>query len=125
MPLVIDWVTIDSPHPRGLADFWRRALDYEEIEADDDEVLIGPGDGSRRRLLFFKVDDPKRGKNRLHLDLRPADRDAEVARLVGLGATTVDIGQDDVTWVVMADPDGNEFCVLRALRPEENVRWGD
>lgn len=59
--------------------------------------------------------DAKAGKNRLHLDLRPDDRDAEVARLEGLGARRVDIGQGDVTWVVLADPEGNEFCVLEAL----------
>ena len=59
-------------------------------------------------------------KNRLHLDLRPDDQAAEVARLEALGATRVDVGQgDDVTWVVLADPEGNEFCVLRALRPDE------
>ena len=59
-------------------------------------------------------------KNRLHLDLRPEDQAAEVARLEALGATRVDVGQgDDVTWVVLADPEGNEFCVLRAVRPDE------
>ena len=71
-------------------------------------------------LLFLRVPERKEAKNRLHLDLRPEDRDAEVARLEGLGAMRVDVGQGpDVTWVVMADPDGNEFCVLRALRPDE------
>jgi hypothetical protein len=59
--------------------------------------------------------EPKSGKNRLHLDLRPRDQAAEVARLEGLGARRIDIGQGDQTWVVLADPDGNEFCVLRAL----------
>ena len=59
-------------------------------------------------------------KNRVHLDLRPADQALEVARLEALGAQRVDVGQDDsVTWVVMADPEGNEFCVLRALAPSE------
>ncbi len=59
-------------------------------------------------------------KNRLHLDLRPKDQAAEVARLEALGAQRVDVGQGpDVTWVVLADPDGNEFCVLRAFRPDE------
>ena len=65
------------------------------------------------------VAEPKVGENRLHLDLRPVDQAAEVARLEQLGARRVDIGQGDVTWVVMADPDGNEFCVLRALTAEE------
>jgi hypothetical protein len=61
-------------------------------------------------------------KNRLHLDLRPEDRDAEVARLEELGARRVSVGQGaEVTWVVLQDPDGNEFCVLRALQPEEQT----
>ena len=62
----------------------------------------------------------KTGKNRLHLDLRPGDQAAEVARLEGLGASRGDVGQGpDVSWVVMADPDGNEFCVLKPLTPQE------
>ena len=64
-------------------------------------------------MLFLAVDDPKGGKNRLHIDLRPDDQGAEVERLVSLGASRVDVGQgDDVSWVVLADPEGNEFCVL-------------
>ena len=78
-----------------------------------------PEDGVSPDLLFLKVPDRKEVKNRLHLDLRPEDRDAEVARLEGLGARRVSVGQGPRAWVVMADPDGNEFCVLRALRPDE------
>lgn len=79
-----------------------------------------PEDGVSPDLLFLKVPERKEVKNRLHLDLRPEDRDAEVARLEGLGARRVSVGQGpEVAWVVMADPDGNEFCVLRALRPDE------
>ena len=79
-----------------------------------------PEDGVSPDLLFLKVHERKEVKNRLHLDLRPEDRDAEVARLEGLGARRVSVGQGpEVAWVVMADPDGNEFCVLRALRPDE------
>ena len=63
----------------------------------------------------MRVPEDKAVKNRLHLDLRPLDQAAEVARLEGLGARRIDIGQRDTSWVVMADPDGNEFCVLRAL----------
>ncbi|MGZ6798077.1 MAG: VOC family protein, partial [Nocardioidaceae bacterium] len=62
-----------------------------------------------------KVPEQKAVKNRLHIDLRPQNQAAEVARLEALGATRVDIGQGETTWVVLADPDGNEFCVLRAL----------
>jgi len=61
------------------------------------------------------VPEDKTVKNRLHLDLRPDDQAAEVERLVGLGATRVDLGQGEASWVVLADPEGNEFCVLRAL----------
>ena len=77
-----------------------------------------PEDGVSPDLLFVKVPDGKRGKNRLHLDLRPGDQAAEVARLEGLGARRVDIGQGEQTWVVLADPEGNEFCVLRPLPTE-------
>lgn len=71
-------------------------------------------------LLVLRVPEPKSVKNRLHIDLRPEDQAAEVARLESLGAVRVDVGQGtDKTWVVMADPAGNEFCVLRAYTAEE------
>jgi hypothetical protein len=70
-------------------------------------------------LLFLKVPEAKVVKNRLHLDLRPLDQDAEVARLEALGARRVSVGQGEVSWVVMADPDGNEFDVLRPLTATE------
>ena len=71
-------------------------------------------------ILFLKVPKGKSVKNRLHLDLRPIDQAAEVARFEALGARRVDVGQgDDVTWVVLSDLEGNEFCILRALTPEE------
>jgi hypothetical protein len=79
-----------------------------------------PEDGVAPDILFLKVPEGKAVKNRLHLDLRPKDQAAEVARLEALGAHRVDVGQGaDATWVVLADPEGNEFDVLRALRPEE------
>jgi len=87
--------------------------------------VIEPAEGSPENgvaadLIFLAVPEGKQAKNRLHLDLRPDDQDAEVARLLGLGATRADVGQGvDKTWVVLADPEGNEFCVLRALRPDE------
>ena len=74
----------------------------------------GPTSRSYPGLCILRVPETKAIKNRLHIDLSPDDRDAEVERLLGLGATRVDIGQgDDVSWVVLADPEGNEFCVLR------------
>jgi len=79
-----------------------------------------PENGLVPDILFLKVPEAKTIKNRLHLDLRPVDQTAEVARLEALGATRIEVGQGpEVSWVVLADPDGNEFWVLRALRPEE------
>jgi hypothetical protein len=108
-------VSIDCADPEGLARFWAQVLDYEvEIdEEDDDEVALEPrADGSGPVLLFLRVPETKAVKNRIHFDLDPDDQEAEVKRLLELGATTVDIGQRDVSWVVMADPEGIEFCVL-------------
>ena len=124
MSLKIDWVAIDCKDADRLSRFWAQALGYEvrysSPEGEDDrEVLLGPAAGSGPQLLLLEVPDEKTVKNRLHLDLRPDDRDAEVARLEALGATRVDIGQGDVTWIVMADVEGNEFCVLRPPTPEE------
>ncbi|HCG01995.1 MAG TPA: glyoxalase [Chloroflexi bacterium] len=106
-------VTVDARDPRALAEFWRLALAYELAYDEPDEVGIEPKHGhTSPALIFVPVADEKVGKNRLHLDLAPDDQKAEVKRLEGLGARKVDIGQGDVSWVVMADPEGNEFCVL-------------
>jgi hypothetical protein len=76
-------------------------------------------DGVAPDLLFLRVPESKTGKNRLHHDMRPEDQAAEVARLEALGASRADVGQGpEVSWVVMADPDGNEFCVLKPLTPQ-------
>jgi hypothetical protein len=123
--LRIQSYTFDAHDPQAIANFWEAALGWRRTYDDPEEVVLeppagSPEDGVVPDVLFVKVDDDKVVKNRIHLDLRPADRDAEVARLEALGATRVSIGQgDEVTWVVLADPDGNEFCVLRALRPDE------
>lgn len=121
MTLRIATITIDCADPGALARWWAEALTWNITYDSPDEVVIEAPEGEiASPLLFIKVPDAKTVKNRLHLDLRPNDRDAEVARLEGLGARRVDIGQGpDVTWVVMADPEDNEFCVLRALRPGE------
>jgi hypothetical protein len=127
MALGIQCLTIDCKDPDALAKWWASALNYEITyqsppeETEDREVVISqPGGGWE--LLFLHTPDEKVVKNRYHLDLRPDDRDAEVERLVGLGATRVDIGQGpEVTWVVLADPEGNEFCILRALTAEERA----
>lgn len=97
-------------------------------DEDDGIVTIGsptaPGGESLRgavppALTFARVPEGKAVKNRLHLDLNPADREQheEVRRLLDLGARHVDVGQGDVSWVVLADPEGNEFCVLASRRP--------
>jgi hypothetical protein len=91
--------------------------------------VVEPQPGSREDsvvpdLLFIRVTEPKHGQNRLHLDLRPADQAAEVARLEALGATRTDVGQGDaVSWQVMADPEGNEFCVLAPYPPDVREQW--
>lgn len=120
--LRIQCITIDCHDPLKVAQFWAAALDWQITEQDEIEVVIELLDGSPEQgripdILFLKNPDKKVGKNRLHLDLRPLDQAAEVARLEALGATQIDIGQsedEETTWVVMADPEGNEFCVLRA-----------
>ncbi|HUD69115.1 MAG TPA: VOC family protein [Acidimicrobiales bacterium] len=118
--LRFECVCIDSPNPSTLASFWESALGWLRVDDDDEGVALrSPESAGAGRpvpdLLIIKVDDARVVKNRLHFDFRPDDQEREVARLVGLGAQRVDIGQgDEVTWVVLADPEGNEFCVLRA-----------
>jgi hypothetical protein len=124
MDLRIQCLCVDSADPAKIASFWQSALGWRRTFAADDQVVLEPPAGSREDgvvpdLLFLKVPGSKAGKNRLHLDLRPADQAAEVARLEALGARRVDVGQGEVSWVVMADPDGNEFDVLRPLTPDE------
>jgi len=126
--LHLDWVTIDAHDPARLAKFWSQALDYEiTFDSADDpnheeperEIVLTPRSGSTTKLLLAEGHDEKKGKNRLHFDLRPDDQAAEVARVEALGARKVDIGQGEPTWVVMADPEGNEFCILRARSPKD------
>ena len=105
-------VTIDCANPDALASFWAQVLDYDRTFDEPDEVVIEPRGGSGDAFLFIKVPDDKKVKNRIHLDLNPTDQAAEVERVKALGATEVDVGQGDVTWVVLADPEGNEFCIL-------------
>jgi predicted enzyme related to lactoylglutathione lyase len=124
MTLRIQCLCIDTADPAGLAAFWQSVLGWR-LSTEGDEAVLEPPEGSKEDgvapdLLFLRVPEEKAGKNRLHLDLRPEDQAAEVARLEGLGARRADVGQGpDVSWVVMADPDGNEFCVLRPLTPEQ------
>jgi hypothetical protein len=103
---------IDCRDPDSLAAFWREVLEYVVVFRSDALVAIAATRETRPGLGFLRVDSPKHSKNRIHLELEPDDQQAEVDRLLALGATRVDIGQGDVSWVVMADPEGNEFCVL-------------
>jgi hypothetical protein len=111
---------IDSADPRWAADFWQEALGWRRTHESDQEVVLeppagSPEDGVSPDLLFLRVPEGKTVKNRLHLDLRPDDQQAELARLLALGARRVDVGQDDPSWIVLQDPEGNELCLLREL----------
>ena len=125
MDIRIQCIGFDTNDPARLATFWQEALGWRRTFEDENEVALEPPEGSRLDgvvpdLLFQRVPEPKTVKNRLHIDLRPKDQAAEVARLEALGAKRIDVGQGpESTWVVLADPDGNEFCVLRARPPEE------
>ncbi len=127
MDLRIQCLCFDTEDPARIAGFWEQALGWRRTYEEPDEVVLEPPAGSREDgvvpdLLFLRVPEGKGQKNRLHLDLRPEDQQAEVSRLEALGATRVDVGQSaEVSWVVLADPDRNEFCVLRALTAEERT----
>jgi len=111
---------IDSADPRRMAEFWAGALGWDTMVEEPEEAATFPAGfdypgTAAVPLIFVPVPEPKTTKNRVHLDLASAsleDQAAHVERLLELGATHVDIGQGDVPWVVMADPEGNEFCAL-------------
>lgn len=123
--LLIQCFNLDSTDPDRTASFWQAALGWRRTHNTPDEVVLeppagSPQDGVAPDLLVLRVPEGKAVKNRWHPDLRPKDQAAEVARLETLGATRIDVGQrSDQSFVVMADPDGNEFCVLRAFTEEE------
>ena len=128
-------LAIDCADPQALARFWCAVLDYEVQDVDsgddgeDELVAIGSPlvpEGKQRQgpvpptLTFVRVPEGKTIKNRLHIDVNPTDRDqdAEVQRLLDLGARHADVGQGpDVSWIVLVDPEGNEFCVLASRCP--------
>ena len=112
-------VVIDAAHPGALAHWWSEAIGWPVTLVTPDEVVVEPaGNGQSYdvpALVFGESDDPKTTKNRVHLDLASDSTEHQtelVARLVAAGATHVDVGQADAPWVVLADPEGNEFCVL-------------
>lgn len=123
MSLTIDCVLIDCVDLDAMTTFWCEALGLEHVwTGPSGGHLLAATDGSGRRLGLMPGHDLKTTKNRVHFDLRPDDQQAEVERLQSLGARRIDIGQTDVTWVVMADPEGNEFCVLRSLEQKARVQ---
>lgn len=117
--MALEWeqVVVHSVDPEALGQWWATALGWVVVYSSDDEFEIRPAPDRLPGLDFVRLDEPKKAKSRLHLDFRPDDQDAEVARLLAHGAQRVDIGQGDQPWVVLADPEGNEFCVL-GQRPE-------
>ena len=115
----LEWeqVVIAARDPATLGRWWCEALEWVVVDGTAPVFEIQPQPDRLPGILFLPVDDAKESKNRLHIDLRPDDQAAEVERLIGLGASRVDVGQGDVSWVVLADPEGNEFCVLQNRRP--------
>ena len=123
-------IVVDCHDPVAQAAFWAAALGYQVVRTEQGQVEVAPWEREPPdlaeqvrqapavpTLVFVAVPEAKTVKNRLHLDLRPVDRspEAEVERLIGLGARRADVGQGEVPWVVLADPEGNEFCVLGPL----------
>ncbi|MGX6605705.1 VOC family protein [Micromonosporaceae bacterium Da 78-11] len=121
MTSYISHTTVDCLDAYTLSKWWEQVLDYVEDPADPnlpghEECMISSRDG-QHRVLFIEVPEPKQVKNRIHFDLRPTDgtRDAEVARLIDLGAKPLsDLRKPEGGWMVLADPEGNEFCILRS-----------
>jgi hypothetical protein len=113
MPTFISNVTFDCADPRRLGMFWSAVTGYTTVvERDDFVALAAPDERGVRRMLFFKVPEPKTAKNRVHLDLAAKNPAEEVDRLVALGATSVEYREGETkSWTVMLDPEGNEFCI--------------
>lgn len=116
MPVSLHHIVIDAHDLPGLARFWAEVLGWKILSVREREVVVGADETASVGLCFMPVTGRKVVKNRLHLDLTsPAeDREAEISRILALGATKVEIGQTgEESWTVLADPEGNEFCVVR------------
>lgn len=112
MTLTLSQICVDAHDPAALGAWWAEVLGWaHHVDADGDSV-VAPASGQGPELLFLGVPDDKIVKNRLHLDFTPEDQQAEVQRVLALGARRVDVGQGEQSWVVLADPEGNEFCIL-------------
>jgi predicted enzyme related to lactoylglutathione lyase len=121
MPVAVHHIVIDTHDLPRLARFWAAVLDWQILSEREREIVVGPDPDAPIGLCFMPVADRKTVKNRVHLDLNPdpEHRDAEIERIIGLGAQRVDVGQTgDESWTVLADPEGNEFCVVR---PKSNL----
>jgi catechol-2,3-dioxygenase len=121
MPVRLHHIVIDAHDLPGLARFWTQALGWKVLSERDREIVIGTDENAPVGMCFMPAADPKTVKNRMHLDLASSaqNRGQEIERLVALGARRVDIGQDGTeSWTVLADPEGNEFCVVR---PKETL----
>ncbi|MBM7774430.1 catechol 2,3-dioxygenase-like lactoylglutathione lyase family enzyme [Actinokineospora baliensis] len=121
----ISELVIEARDPELLATFWCAVLGYVELDREDGAIEIGPPGvgfgGPQPTIILSPNPEPRSGKYRLHLDVNPTDRDqdAELARLLQVGATPADVGQTgEEGWHVLADPEGNEFCLLRKRIPE-------
>lgn len=114
--MTLEWeqVIVHSVDPAALGQWWADALGWVVVYTSDDEFEIRPAPDRMPGLDFVRTEESKKVKSRLHLDFRPVDQDAEVARLLAHGARRVDIGQGEQSWVVLEDPEGNEFCILGA-----------
>ena len=121
MPLIISQLCVDAADPAAQARWWQQVLGGSVDDEDPDEIGLR-FDTGLPELLFLRVPESKTVKNRLHLDVRPpdgSDQATELDRLLAHGARRVDVGQGpDVPWVVLADPEGNEFCLLRSTPSE-------
>ena len=115
MALTFHEICVDAVDPSALGVWWSKVLGWpHEIDDDGDVVLQAPP-GAGPNWIFLGVPGNKVAKNRIHFDFRPDEQQVEVDRLIGLGARRVDVGQGvDASWVVLSDPEGNEFCVLAA-----------
>jgi predicted enzyme related to lactoylglutathione lyase len=119
MAVAVHHIVIDTHDLPRLARFWAAVLDWQILSEQDREIVVGPEIDAPVGLCFMPVTDEKSVKNRIHLDLNPGadDREAEIQRILALGARRVDVGQTgEESWTVLADPEGNEFCVVRPKR---------
>ena len=121
MPVRLHHIVIDAHDLLKLARFWTQALGWQVLSEREREIVIGTDENAPVGICFMPVTDQKIVKNRVHLDIttEAQDRDQEIDRLLGLGAQRVDVGQTGKeSWTVLADPEGNEFCVIR---PKETL----